>query len=627
MENRLLNTLFKLGSLSKESWEAVQDKYSATGIKLGEFLIEQKLISKDMLVFAYATGYEVEYIDLSQFQIDAQLLDEIPLSHMTRFRFLPISRTNGKLKIATADPSDLQNLDTLEKFLDTSLIIAVASGDDIDKILKKKEAGRKLLQEVSEDLKSQPLADSETQEQLSSEQLNQENSPIVRLVNSTIYESFRKRASDIHIKANETEVIIKYRIDGVLQLASKPIDKKHQHNIVSRIKVIADLNIAENRIPQDGSFRLKIDNKNIDFRVSIMPTLFGEEVVIRILDKSHLTEEFSQLNLNSLGFIRNDLERFRKYITEPYGMVLVTGPTGSGKTTTLYAGIMEINSSEDNIITIEDPVEYRLPGITQIQVNEKKGLTFARGLRSILRHDPDKIMVGEIRDAETAQIAVQSALTGHLVFTTVHANNAIDVIGRLINMGVDTYSLVSALNCVLAQRLVRTICPYCKKKVMVSEEVLAPLLSELYKTQWIQMFDYIPLYFNMKPENIDSIVERLSEMKVQYKLIKEGETVMVPSQNAYEIRLRLALEGYESLYEGEGCSECNGTGYHGRTGVFELLDFSDSVKEMILNRASSSEIKSQLKKAGTIFIRESAIEKVMAGITTLKEINRVTFVE
>jgi type IV pilus assembly protein PilB len=330
---------------------------------------------------------------------------------------------------------------------------------------------------------------------------------------------------------------------------------------------MAELDIAEKRVPQDGRFKLRLPGKTIDFRVSIMPSVHGEDAVIRILDKESISEQFSELRLDILGFPEAELKRFRKYIAEPYGMVLVTGPTGSGKTTTLYAALSEIKSVEDKIITIEDPVEYQLRGITQIPINEKKGLTFARGLRSILRHDPDKIMVGEIRDPETAQIAIQSALTGHLVFTTVHANNVVDVLGRFLNMGVEPYQFVSALNCVLAQRLVRVICSQCKRPARVTPALL-------------------------EESGLDT---RLVESQV--------------------------------FSEGAGCIECGGTGYKGRTAICELLDLSDRIREMILERRPTSEIKKLAREEGMRFLRECAVDRVAQGVTTLREINKVTFVE
>src|SRR5213078_1468487 len=361
------------------------------------------------------------------------------------------------------------------------------------------------------------------------ERLTSDISPVIRLVDSTIYTAIQRRASDIHIETQDDAVHVKYRIDGVLQPAMRPIAKQFHSSIISRIKVMSELDIAEKRVPQDGRFKVRMPGKTIDFRVSIMPSVNGEDAVIRILDKESISEKFRNLSLEVVGFAEADLKKFRRYIAEPYGMVLVTGPTGSGKTTTLYGALMEIKNEEDKILTIEDPVEYQIHGITQIPVHEKKGLTFARGLRSILRHDPDKIMVGEIRDVETAQIAIQSALTGHLVFTTVHANNVVDVLGRFLNMKVDLYNFVSALNCILAQRLVRLICEPCKRPIETP--------VELFEESGI------------KPEEWQGVV----------------------------------------FYEGAGCPRCNQTGFRGRTAVGELLELSDRIRELILDKRPSSE--------------------------------------
>jgi type II secretory ATPase GspE/PulE/Tfp pilus assembly ATPase PilB-like protein len=391
--------------------------------------------------------------------------------------------------------------------------------------------------------------------------------PVIKLVDTTIFNALERRASDIHIETRDQEVAIKYRIDGVLHYAMPPISKDWHSTIISRIKVMSELDIAERRVPQDGRFRVRYKNRLIDFRVSIMPTIHGEDAVLRVLDKESMSEKFAKLSLDVVGFAETDIVKFRRYIKEPYGMVLVTGPTGSGKTTTLYAALSEIKNDEDKIITIEDPVEYQVKGITQIPVNEKKGLTFARGLRSILRHDPDKIMVGEIRDQETAQIAINAALTGHLVFTTVHANNVLDVLGRFLNMGVEAYNFVSALNCILAQRLVRVICTHCKRPIAISKEEL--IESGLNVDEWSQV----------------------------------------------------------TFYEGAGCFECGGTGFRGRSAIHELLDLNETIRELILNKRPSSEIRRAAKEDGMTFLRESALEKARAGITTLKEINKVTFIE
>jgi type IV pilus assembly protein PilB len=515
-----------------------------------------------------AERYGLEFVDLEHFRIDHDLFRSLPADLMLRYSFVPYRRDGRALAIVVADPSDLALIDELEVVLSTPLRVMVGTRYAIESILQKSESSQRVLDEATEGFQIQLLKDDDaSDENLTVERLTSDINPMIRLVDSTIYTAIQRRASDIHIETQDEAVSVKYRIDGVLQSAFRPIAKQHHSAIISRIKVMAELDIAEKRVPQDGRFRLRLPGKTIDFRVSIMPSVHGEDAVIRILDKESISEQFSELRLDILGFPEAELRRFRKYIAEPYGMVLVTGPTGSGKTTTLYAALSEIKSSEDKIITIEDPVEYQLKGITQIPINEKKGLTFARGLRSILRHDPDKIMVGEIRDPETAQIAIQSALTGHLVFTTVHANNVVDVLGRFLNMGVEPYQFVSALNCVLAQRLVRCICAQCKRHAAVSRSML-------------------------------------------------DESGLDP-----------ALLQSQVFYEGAGCVECGGTGYKGRTAICELLDLSDRIREMILERKPTSEIKKQARDEGMRFLRESAVETVMRGITTLREINKVTFVE
>ena len=515
-----------------------------------------------------ADRYRLEFVDMDTFHIDQELFRSIPADLMLRYGFVPHQRIGKTLEIVVSDPSDLPMIDELAVLLSTPIKVAVGSRSAIESILKKSESSQRVLEEATESFHLQLLKDDDGgDDNLTVERLTSDISPVIKLVDSTIYTAIQRRASDIHIETQDDAVHVKYRIDGVLQPAMRPIAKQFHSPIISRIKVMAELDIAEKRVPQDGRFRLKMPGKTIDFRVSIMPSVHGEDAVIRILDKESLSEQFTELRLDILGFPEAELKRFRKYIAEPYGMVLVTGPTGSGKTTTLYAALSEIRSPEDKIITIEDPVEYQLKGITQIPINEKKGLTFARGLRSILRHDPDKIMVGEIRDSETAQIAINSALTGHLVFTTVHANNVLDVLGRFLNMGVEAYQFVSALNCVLAQRLVRNICQHCKRPAKVSRELLE------------------------------------------------------------ESGLDPALSQTQTFYEGIGCIECGGTGYKGRTAICELLDLSDAIREMILEKRPTSEIKKAAREEGMRFLRESAVERVMLGITTLREINKVTFVE
>jgi type II secretory ATPase GspE/PulE/Tfp pilus assembly ATPase PilB-like protein len=517
---------------------------------------------------ALAERYRLDFVDLSQQGIDHELFRAIPADLMLRYGFVPYRRDGNALVIVVSDPTDLPMIDELPVLLNTPIKVTVGTPSAIQSMLKKSESSQRVLEEATESFQLQILREDDTgEDQLTVEKLTTDQSPVIRLVDTTIYSAIQRRASDIHIETQDDAVYVKYRIDGVLQPAMRPIDKRFHSTIVSRIKVMAELDIAEKRVPQDGRFKLRLPGKTIDFRVSVMPSAHGEDVVIRILDKESISEQFRELRLDILGFPEDELRRFRKYIAEPYGMVLVTGPTGSGKTTTLYGALSEIKSIEDKIITIEDPVEYQLKGITQIPINEKKGLTFARGLRSILRHDPDKIMVGEIRDPETAQIAIQSALTGHLVFTTVHANNVLDVLGRFLNMGVEPYQFIAALNCVLAQRLVRKICIHCKRPARVTRAQL-------------------------------------------------DEAALDPT-----------LEHSGLFYEGAGCMECGGTGFKGRIAICELLDLSDSIRELILARRPTTEIKKAARDEGMRFLRESAVEQMLKGVTTLREINKVTFVE
>src|SRR6266567_1397273 len=518
-----------------------------------------------------ALRYRLPFVNLlppdGQSPIDYSLLGELPVDLMVRHQFVPLKRENNKLHIAMANPTDLDQLDELASALKARIVAHVATAGAIDVVLRRGDTTQRVLQEAASGFRISLVRETETGEEvLDLDRLatDSEMSPIIKLVDTIVYNAMESRASDIHIETRDTEVQVKYRIDGALYAKVDPIDLAHHQTLISRIKVMSELDIAERRVPQDGRFRVRYKGRNVDFRVSIMPTVHGEDAVIRILDKEQINEAFRNLDLNVVGFDPDDLRKFRHYIAEPYGMVLVTGPTGSGKTTTLYAALNEIRNEEDKIITIEDPVEYQLHGITQIPVNEKKGLTFARGLRSILRHDPDKIMVGEIRDEETAQIAIQSALTGHLVFTTVHANNVIDVIGRFLNMGVEPYNFVSALNCVMAQRLVRVLCPRCKRPSEAPESLLreSGLDPDVYQDQ--------------------------------------------------------------AFFDAEGCEECGGTGFLGRTAVAELLDMSDRIRQMVLERRPAAEMKQAAREEGMTVLRDSALEKVFAGVTTLREINKVT---
>ena len=519
---------------------------------------------------ALARRYHSEFVDLKNFKIQHELFKSVPVDMMFRYNFVPLEQSEGRLAIAVSDPSKLMVLDEISGLLGTRLVTRVATLSQITDLLKKTEQSQRVLDEASEGLAFDVLSSEENaDENLSIQKLtaDEDISPIIRLVDTTIFTALERRASDIHLETFDDCLLVKYRIDGVLQQAMAPIAREHHQTILSRIKVMSELDIAERRVPQDGRFRVRYKGRLIDFRVSIMPTVHGENAVLRVLDKESMSEKFTKLSLDVVGFAEKDLTRFRRYIKEPYGMVLVTGPTGSGKTTTLYAALNEIKSEEDKIITIEDPVEYQIRGITQIPVNEKKGLTFARGLRSILRHDPDKILVGEIRDAETAQIAINSALTGHLVFTTVHANNVVDVLGRFLNMGVEPYNFVSALNCILAQRLVRTVCEFCARDVTYTDTEL--IASGLDPSEW---------------------------------------------------------KGFK-FREGPGCMECGGTGFRGRSAIHELLELDDEIREMLLAKKPGSEIRKKAKEKGMAFLRDSALDRVRQGVTTLKEINKVTFIE
>jgi type IV pilus assembly protein PilB len=520
-----------------------------------------------------ARRYRLRFVDLKTEEPAYHLIHELPVELMVRHSFVPLDRDGDTLYVAMADPTNLEIIDEIEAQLRVRLKTAFATQAAVEDALKRGDTAARMLQDATAGFRTDHMAllreTDHGEEAVDLERLtgDEEMSPIIKLVYTVVLNALERRASDIHIETRDSDVVVKYRIDGALYRAADPIDISHHPTIVQRIKVMSELDIAEHRIPQDGRFRIMIRGRKIDFRVSIMPSIHGENVVIRILDKEQINEAFKELNLDVVGFAPQDLKKFRKFIAEPYGMVLVTGPTGSGKTTTLYAALNEIKNDEDKIITIEDPVEYQLQGITQIPVNEKQKLTFARGLRSILRHDPDKIMVGEIRDSETAQIAIQSALTGHLVFTTVHANNVIDVIGRFLNMGVEPYNFVSSLNCVLAQRLVRILCTHCKERYQPADQDLT-------------------------------------------------ESGLNPDKYRSEV-----------FYKSVGCEVCNATGYRGRTAIHELLDVTDHIREIVLERRPGSEVRRAARAEGLTSLRESAIAKVFTGVTTLYEINRVTFVE
>ena len=564
----LADVLVQQGILTKQTLDQVLNRLGGVTAAFGQTLVSEGVLSEEQLARALAAQFDLPCNLLTEFRVDQSFYDSMSVKLMQRHPFIPIAEHRGRLTVAIPDPQNLLALDELELLLGYPLDLVVSTRSAILAALERSEGSSQALRELEAEYRSVLVKEDERGEEvLTIDQAGEDQSPAVKLLDSILLSALQRRASDIHIEAADRATKVKLRVDGILVPAMEPLDIRLHAPLVSRLKVMSDLDIAERRVPQDGSFRMRLERKTVDFRVSILPSVFGESAVVRILDREAITTGVSTLRLERLGFNEEDLKRFRRAITRPYGMVLVTGPTGSGKTTTLYAAITEMNIKEDKLITIEDPVEYQLSGVVQIPVNEKKGLTFARGLRSILRHDPDKIMVGEIRDAETAQIAIQSSLTGHLVLTTVHANNVFDVIGRFASMGIDAYNFLAALNCVLAQRLVRMVCLACRTPV-----------------------------------------------KLDKSLAEESG---------------LDFEGYKDapFYEGKGCQECHGTGYRGRKCITEFLDLNDEIKEMILAERPLSEIRYRAVTSGMITLRQSALRKVLEGSTTLREINRVTFSE
>ncbi len=523
--------------------------------------------------FSTALGALLRYpvfniLTLYEMQPDFKLL---PFAEASKQECIILLNDQGQTYVVLANPFDTALVSRMQQRLQQAGLQApsalpiwgLAHRKDIAAFLTRFEQGMRAMDGLEAGDGSEQGASSGI-EDISLRSIAEDTSPVVRLVRSTLYDALKAGASDIHMESDAQGLNIKYRIDGVLSHVGGISGVAQAEQAISRIKVMSELDIAERRIPQDGRFKVMALGREIDLRVSIMPSVYGEDAVLRILDRKALSDQAQGLSLDVMGFEPEIMERFRLLAEEPYGMLLVTGPTGSGKTTTLYGIISEINNGQDKIVTIEDPVEYQLPGVLQIPVNEKKGLTFARGLRSILRHDPDKIMVGEIRDAETAQIAVQSALTGHLVLTTVHANNVFDVIGRFTNMNVDPYSFVSAINGIMAQRLVRTLCPHCA----IDDQPEPALLH------------------------------------------KSG----ISAESAHEYRFR----------RGQGCGQCHGTGYKGRKAIAELLVFNDLIRELIITREPVRKVKEAARANGTRTMREAALAMVKRGETTLQEINRVT---
>jgi general secretion pathway protein E len=513
---------------------------------------------------AIALGRVLHYRHVNSTELAAfePAFDLLSSADATR-RNCVLVNTARELLVVIADPFDADLRAWLEVRISAPLAWAIAARADIANYLSRHELGLRAIDSAVVAAQT-GTASGRTVENLSLASINMDSSPIVKLVHSTIFDALRTGASDIHLESTNAGLVVRYRVDGVLVTVATVSGVDVSEQVISRLKVMSELDIAERRVPQDGRFKTGVNGRPIDFRVSIIPSVFGEDAVLRVLDKQALTDELRGLRLDALGFNAKTISKLRRLSALPYGMLLVTGPTGSGKTTTLYAAISETHTGSDKFVTIEDPVEYQLPGVLQIPVNEKKGLTFARGLRSILRHDPDKIMVGEIRDPETAQIAIQSALTGHLVFTTVHANNVFDVMGRFVHMGVDAYSFVSALSGILAQRLIRIVCEQCAESIRPSRQLL------------------------------------------------EESGVSAVATATYNFRA------------GRGCQHCRGSGYRGRKAIGELLVLDDEIREAFIARVPVRQLKELATAAGVRFIRDAALDLVRSGETTLEEVNRVT---
>jgi len=545
--------------------ERAQRAAHASGKSVAEVLEEQSGLESEAFVRALAATLGVDAIDMARMNDLGPAFDLLPYTEALARGCVLFRVPGDALLLVFADPFDPALRLWAEERVPHALRWALAHSSEVSAYLARHGETMRAMDTVLDEAVRDDVARGRLEE-LSLRSIGEHDSPVVRLVHSTLYDALKAGASDVHLETTATQLVIKYRLDGVLSMVGTASGLEMAEQVISRIKVMAELDIAERRVPQDGRFKVLAQGREIDFRVSIMPSIFGEDAVLRILDKQSLSDHVKGLSLEALGFDGGARGTLRRLSAEPYGMLLVTGPTGSGKTTTLYAAISEINHGFDKLITIEDPVEYQLPGVLQIPVNEKKGLSFARGLRSILRHDPDKIMVGEIRDPETAQIAVQAALTGHLVFTTVHANNVFDVIGRFMHMGVDPYSFVSALNGIAAQRLLRVNCGHCAHEV----EPDAQLLRES----------------GLAPESV---------------------------------------RGWR-LRAGAGCGHCRGTGFRGRKAIAEIMVLNDEIRELIVAREPIRKVKDAARRSGTRFLREAALELVRQGETSLQEINRVTLV-
>jgi len=546
--------------MTREQLEDALKKQEETGASLGSILVDMNYATEWELAAALGKQLNVPFITLSHYEIDPDILKAIPEDIVKKYKIVPVDKTGKTLTVALADPSNVYLLDELKLVTKCNILPVISFESDIEEAIHKYYGAENNMDEMIKEITQQDLEIIHASEESSNEGLDMETSPndapVIQLVNLLVEEALKMRASDIHIEPYEKTLRVRYRIDGNLREMSTP-PKKMQNAIVSRIKILSQLNIAERRLPQDGRFKIRRDNRNIDFRISIIPTVFGEKVVMRILDQGAL-----MLDMTDLGFDEGELRIFEKYIRKPYGMILITGPTGSGKSTTLYSALSTINDPRKNINTIEDPVEYQIKGINQVQVKPEIGLSFADGLRSFLRQDPDIIMVGEVRDLETAEIAIRAALTGHLVLSTLHTNDAPSTINRLTNMGVESYLVTASLMLVVAQRLVRKVCDRCKEELKPTDEML--------------------------------------------------ESINLPIDKKYK------------LFRGRGCDRCTGTGYRGRIAIYEVMEVSDEMRDLILKGASNVDIKRFAIEHGMRTLRISGIQKVVQGVTTIDEVLTIT---
>jgi len=568
-KKRFGETLIEKKVITEEQLKQGLENQKKEGGTLGWALVRLGFVSEEEMKKHLSDYYGVPFVDISQYEIDPAVLATVPEHIIRKYRVIPLDKMGSNLTIATSDLTNVFIFDELRIITGCNITPLLTSEQEINNAIEKYYGKKLSIEETLKEITKEEESGIEIHKEevkgvdLSTLQVSAEEAPVKNLVNFIIAQAIEDRASDIHIEPYEKDLRLRYRIDGVLYEINPPPPKELQDAIIARIKVLSDMDIAETRIPQDGRIRVTTKTKVVDLRVSTFPTVFGEKVVMRLLDKSSL-----QLDLAQLGFEKEELEKFERVIAQPYGMILVTGPTGSGKSTTLYSVLSRLNTTRDNIVTIEEPVEYQIRGINQVQVNPDIGLTFAMGLRAILRQDPNVVMVGEIRDQETAEIAIKAALTGHLVLSTLHTNDSVGAISRLIDIGIEPFLVSSAVSLIAAQRLVRRICPHCKESYTPSPKVLESL--------------------KIKP--------------------KPGEQIL--------------------FYRGTGCESCKNTGYRGRIAIYEILTLNKHLRELIVKRANTMVLQDVAKKEeGMRTLRESALIKVLKGVTTVEEAMGITMEE